>query len=258
MVTPIRAKIASNGTGRDGYIVCEATFKHGARHSPKEAKWKKNLRDYAKEFGDDGPAGTSLWYPPSQRPQQRSPDVIVAAPDTPGRGGGPRHPGSARSAWVPPGGAPRPALARAALSPRAASTLPAPVPSRAPGASCAGPGPLWLEVGRALLLEELPRPVSCEPTRPRGAALHRPQLLGQAPTAWRMPCRDLDSATAARAAHRMSNRCSPRVVRGTPRSATPSLSKTVGEWAPATQMRPASVAGVHFAFGDEEEYSDED
>lgn len=258
MVTPIRAKIASNGTGRDGYIVCESTFKHGTRHPPKEAKWTMNLRDYAKEFGDGGPVGSTLWYPPSQRPQQRSPDIVASSTDTPRRGGGPRHPGSARSAWVPPGGAPRPALVRPSCSPRGAcSPPPVPAPSPAVG-SCAGPGPLWLEVGRALLLEEPPRPVSCEPNRPRGAALHRPQRLGQAPTAWRVPCRGLDSATAARAVCRTSSRFSPRLAQGTPRSATPSLSKTAGDWAPAARMRPASVAGVHFAFGEEEDRSDED
>jgi len=215
MVTPISANLASNGTGRDGYIVCETTYKYGSQHKPKAANWNKSLRNYAKEFGEGALPKSKLRYPPSQRPQQRCPE----APG--GFVGGIEGelsrftPRSARSAWVPMGGAPRKAIPRSAAPSPSQLQPPMSARERYSGGderqdlkpkSFGGPGPLPMEVGRAIMLEETPRAVSCEPTRPRGAAFHRPQLMGLAPTAYRVECRGLESATAMRAAERAAYR----------------------------------------------------
>uniref|UniRef100_A0A7S4QBR6 Uncharacterized protein n=1 Tax=Alexandrium monilatum TaxID=311494 RepID=A0A7S4QBR6_9DINO len=194
-VTPIAGKLYGDGTGRDGYIIRDKEFVHGAagahHHPPDGSHWYPSLRDYAtprktgKEAAGFDPAGPCVEIPNGAASRQcTSVGAVPCGPCVvePTR--------THRRGRVPIGGAPR---AVVAPGPRGGPPL---TPRRAEAV------PLWVEQGRALWGLQEPGGPYIDRRRHRAARMERNSCGSSPQPTSHFDCQAPKSTTAARAAVR--------------------------------------------------------
>mmetsp|Transcript_136793 Transcript_136793/g.381318 ORF Transcript_136793/g.381318 Transcript_136793/m.381318 type:complete len:220 (+) Transcript_136793:158-817(+) len=187
MVTPISACLFGDGTGRDGYIIRDPSFTHGALKTREEATpWHINLRNHTQGHSSVERTAPKASVDPDIGPfvdleNFRSGHAALRAEL--------RAP---RKSWVPKGGAPRATMAPG---------TPDETPRRKKDDGAAVP--VWVELTRAMWGLQTPRRHYIDRDRQRAAALWEASLCGTPPTAKRpVSCRAPESATAARASAR--------------------------------------------------------